>query len=655
MMDSPWRFLEGHVIGGRYELKALFGVGPVAGVYLADDRANDVVPRVAVKLMVADTETERQRQLEALTHMLRMGHPNILSCFDTGETRVAGVNLNYLVMEVGDQTLAERMDIGPVSASEASLILRSVAAALAYTHHPSHLVVHRNIKPQNVIHADDAWKLADVGLLPPPAGVHSVRAGTVATMAPEAFEGVVSPAWDIWSFGVLMVQIVAGRLPFPDTSAAQYMRALISGQADVPPMPEPFGELARRCLNRDRSHRPSAAELLEALGGAFNEEGEATAETSESALPFDSAFEGTTIVVGREGSQFRKISDAVQHAAPGARIMVRPGEYREEVVVDRPVEITGYGPKQDILITSQEGSCIKITASKATLRGVSVKRLKGLREEEGYAIEVVGCAPLIEDCDVTSESHAAIAVRGQEAHPVIRKCTVSNGNAAGIFLDDHAHGTVEDCEISHNASSGVHIAHQADPVVRRCHIHSGQASGLFVNAQGVGQIEDCIIENNALTGVYVAGQSNPTIRRCSISGGKSDGVWVNAQGFGAFEECDIFGHTKAGVHVTDHSDPVFRKCRIHDCRGDGIMVNAQGRGTFEDCDVTGNEESGIDLNERANSSVFNCRLTDNGEQGVLVRGMASLRIENCTISGNKRGAWSVALGGRVKRLNNTES
>jgi tetratricopeptide (TPR) repeat protein len=136
-------------------------------------------------------------------------------------------------------------------------------------------IVHRDLKPANVMRVGDAWKLSDFGTVRQSAGDVTSRTGVVmgtwTYMPPESFSGVVSPAWDLWSLGVLLFQCVAGQVPFAPI-ADQESFAAIQHQEPVLPAGtgQRYGDIIRGCLAKDYRARWSARQVTAALAAMQN-------------------------------------------------------------------------------------------------------------------------------------------------------------------------------------------------------------------------------------------------------------------------------------------------------------------------------------------------------------------------------------------------
>jgi serine/threonine-protein kinase len=204
----------------------------------------------------------------------RLTHANVTQVYDYGEaTMPGGAVVPYLVMEfVGGQNLADRLTRGPLSWPEATAIGAQVAAALAAAHRLG--VVHRDVKPGNVMLTPSGAKVLDFGIAALIGAGGDTDAGwlvgTPAYTAPERLRpGPAQPASDVYALGVLLYEMMTGRQPIPartwDQVAAAHGADVPVPPLDVPGLPRRVGRLALACLSADPDERPSAEELAVAL------------------------------------------------------------------------------------------------------------------------------------------------------------------------------------------------------------------------------------------------------------------------------------------------------------------------------------------------------------------------------------------------------
>jgi eukaryotic-like serine/threonine-protein kinase len=226
------------ILDQRYRLERPLGSGGMAEVWLAEDER--LGRWVAVKILAESIQaTEDGGLAESIQREARtiasLQHPNIVGIFDAGKVE----GRSYLVMEyVHGYTLRELLDsAGRVSEAEAVKYGEQVAAALHFAHEQG--VVHCDVKPENIlINEKGVAKVADFGVAEPitktltPEQAREVL-GTVAYLAPEVLQGQPStPASDVYSLGLTIYEMVAGRLPFTGATSA-----LVAAQRLASPAP----------------------------------------------------------------------------------------------------------------------------------------------------------------------------------------------------------------------------------------------------------------------------------------------------------------------------------------------------------------------------------------------------------------------------------
>src|SRR6516165_10514531 len=223
-------------------------------------------------------------------------------------------------------------------------------------------------------------------------------------------------------------------------------------------------------------------------------------------------------------ADYPSIQAALRSARKGARIMVRPGKYEETIVLTKELEIIGDGPCADIIFENMDAHCLVMQSRQALVRGLTLRSRGAFKGTQRFAVDIPYGRLVLEDCDVSSDTLAAVAAHGASAEAIIRRCRIHDGNTSGIVFWDKGRGTVEECEISGNAVAGVLIRTQANPVIRRCEIHHGKMFGIMAEEQGRGTIEECAIFENRVAGVEFLSQANPVLRGSKIHNGEKVGV-----------------------------------------------------------------------------------------------------------------------------------
>jgi hypothetical protein len=157
------------------------------------------------------------------------------------------------------------------------------------------------------------------------------------------------------------------------------------------------------------------------------------------------------VSAGGEG-HYRTIREAIASAEPGGRILVRPGIYSENVVIDREIEIQGDGPVAEVVVETQRSNCIRMNAGRATVRGLTLRCAADPASNEVFAVNIPSGRLLLEGCEISSTSLSCIGVYGAGTEPTVRGCRIRDGRQSGVYFYDGASGVVEDCVIPSTAS-----------------------------------------------------------------------------------------------------------------------------------------------------------------------------------------------------------
>jgi eukaryotic-like serine/threonine-protein kinase len=252
---------------GEYHLAELLGVGGMGEVYRA---VHPKIQRVvAIKLLKNVSGPLVERSINEARIQAALQHPNIATLYDFLEWE----GQPCLILEYVDgQTLAEHLEArGRCAPAEALRIFQAVVEAVAYLHR--HGVIHRDIKANNIkLSSTGTVKLLDFGIAKDGTAPRLTMAGhvigTLVCLAPEQLEGKADARSDVWALGVLLYQMITGRLPFePDTLEKLYeqiKKARYIAPSSLNPAVAPELEtLIAHCLQKKPTERPtSAAELL---------------------------------------------------------------------------------------------------------------------------------------------------------------------------------------------------------------------------------------------------------------------------------------------------------------------------------------------------------------------------------------------------------
>ena len=231
-------------------------------------KATDEVLRrpVAVKILAGDFtfDLARAAVLTEAQAVAQLSHPHVCNVFDYGESLQAdGHMVPYIVMELlSGPSLSDRLKEGPLPPEEALKVAAEVASGLAAAH--AHGVVHRDVKPGNVILTPGGAKVIDFGIAAtagePEARPDGTIVATPSCVAPERLlGGTVLPPSDMFSFGVLLFNVITGQPPWPSWVAINDRLATAARVPDVPGIPVQIGDLYLSCLAENPDDRPTAS------------------------------------------------------------------------------------------------------------------------------------------------------------------------------------------------------------------------------------------------------------------------------------------------------------------------------------------------------------------------------------------------------------
>ena len=271
--------LVGRLLDGRYRIGARVARGGMASVYEATDTRLDRT--VAVKVMhpgLGDDQEFAERFVREARAAARLNHPHVVGVYDQGDDTSDGQDTVFLVMEyVPGHTLRDVIrKEAPMAPSRALALLEPVVSALGAAHRAG--LIHRDVKPENVLIADEAHggriKVADFGLAKAVSAdtqhtaTGGVLIGTVSYLAPElVIDGRADARADVYASGVVLYELLTGSKPHEGESPIQVAYRHVHHDVPMPSLVQPgipdyVDALVARSTSRDRDQRPADATVL---------------------------------------------------------------------------------------------------------------------------------------------------------------------------------------------------------------------------------------------------------------------------------------------------------------------------------------------------------------------------------------------------------
>ena len=333
-------------------------------------------------------------------------------------------------------------------------------------------------------------------------------------------------------------------------------------------------------------------------------------ETREAAPPKAKQVSEELVVDQWPGrGDFTTISAAMKKAKPGARILIRPGTYEENLDLDKPLELIGEGERDEVLVSVDSGNALKVSTSLGLVRNMRFLRSFGKNENVAVLTALGRC--VFEDCSFKSHTHAAVHILGASTAPQFLRCR---------FLDS-------------------------------------KYSGAFVREQAEPRFEECTFRSNGLHGIEIIEHAAPDIQRSVMCMNKQSGAVCHDNGRGRFSDCEFSGNGFHGIGVKAQSDPEVHRSFIHENKWAGVFSYENGAGRFHGCEMARNGSDGVTTRESGAPHLDDCRMVENENWGFRAEDAdGGGTVENCLLRDNALGPWHFAEGseGNVIRRNNTE-
>jgi len=259
----PYAFKHGDRPLDDYRVQRAAGSGGFGEVYYA---ISDGGREVALKYLKAHPQVE----LRGVSHCINLKSPYLVSIFDVKKNADGEY---FIIMEycsgpsLRDLLIAEPDGFGP---QKAAFFLREIAKGLSYLHDRG--IVHRDMKPGNIFYDDGYVKIGGYGLSKfisiSRHSAQTASVGTVHYMAPEIGSGDYSRSVDVYALGVILYEMLLGKVPFEGSTMAEVLMKHLTTQPEVEGLPEPFGKIIRKALQKDPKDRyQTVDEMIEELLG----------------------------------------------------------------------------------------------------------------------------------------------------------------------------------------------------------------------------------------------------------------------------------------------------------------------------------------------------------------------------------------------------
>jgi F-box protein 11 len=335
---------------------------------------------------------------------------------------------------------------------------------------------------------------------------------------------------------------------------------------------------------------------------------------------------------------FARISQAIQGAQAGDRILVKPGLYQESLLIDKTLEIIGDGKEGDVVVQTRASHVIQFQATFGRIANLTVRQLGG----KYYGIDIAQGQLKLEDCEITSQGLSSIAVH-HGADPWVRRNRIHRSSHDGILIYAEGKGTFEGNQIHENSLSGIRISEKSDPIVRNNRIYSNSEDGICITNNGKGRIEDNEIYENKKRGVFVseAQEGELVLVRNSIYRNEHSGILLTDKSIYYLEANKISGNGDVGISIVYGANGTLRKNRIYEGKGGGVAITNGAKCEMEENIINNNAHSGVYIAFTGSVVAHKNEINNNRHCAVYVAKQGEGIFEDNDLRGNRKGSLCV--------------
>ncbi|NUR58516.1 MAG: AAA family ATPase [Catenulispora sp.] len=344
------------------------------------------------------------------------------------------------------------------------------------------------------------------------------------------------------------------------------------------------------------------------------------------------------VSAGRRGAG--GIEAALRGAKPGATLVLEAGEYRGNLVLDRPVSLVAAAGVRtgQIVIRGVAGSGRAVLTVAADVRvwGVTIDAGDGAGAESGsgseagtgVAVSVTGGAAEFGRCDVV---RGRIEVSG-EATPVFRDCTVSQSPAVGVLAADQSQVTLERCQIRDSEALGVAGVDDAVLRIAESGVTDSGGIGLRLLGKASAQVTKSAFERAAEAGVQIEEAARLTMSGTRVEGTGRTGVFAGGTATLELIDCEVGQTRGSGIACRLQSRGSVTGTTVRDASGNGIIAGGDAEVKLVGCTVERSAFSAVHADGRATLSLSDCQVSETPEHGIRVTGRALLRVSGGTVT-----------------------
>ncbi|MEV8096582.1 right-handed parallel beta-helix repeat-containing protein [Kitasatospora sp. NPDC085879] len=362
----------------------------------------------------------------------------------------------------------------------------------------------------------------------------------------------------------------------------------------------------------------------------------------------------------RRAGEYDTLHEALAAAEPGDTVTVRPGTFREAVLLDKPVTVLAAGGPGSVRISPPAGVPLTLAAA-ASVQGLVIEG----SDRSLPAVLVTADGARLTDCRIDTQAAAGVEL-ADGASAVLRSCTVANPAGLGVRLRPGARAGLQECEISAAGQAGIAVLGGAVAVLDRCRVHHTGGAGLLLTGAGsgaeltgceiyeirgsgvqaedgaVGRLTDCTVHRVTGNGLTLDTGAELLLTGCRIHELPENAADLRGGARLRLDRCTLHGFGRGALSVWDAATEVEAAgSEIHSAEGDypALWVSDGARLSLTDCSLHDLPDALFVLDRDSRASAADCSFSRIRSSAVSVSGGATADLADCRIQEAGTGLW----------------
>jgi Holliday junction resolvasome RuvABC ATP-dependent DNA helicase subunit len=352
----------------------------------------------------------------------------------------------------------------------------------------------------------------------------------------------------------------------------------------------------------------------------------------------------TTRVVAPKGrGTFRRIGDAVRAAGPGDVVVVAPGTYTEDLVLDRSVVLVAEHGPGSVVITGMPGGAgpaLTVDGLDCGLRGITVKATG----TGTPAVEVSpGAGLLLEDCTVSGgRIHARGNEKGNDSAGsdlagygtttlALRRCRIEDSRLAALHLAGRVRAQAEDTVIATVDGIGIVLSGAAALEATRLRLENAVGYGIRLRGNSRLRLADSVVRRTGMAGLLLEDTSAGALDELRVDSAGAAAIHAAGSARVELTDCRLHDAVASGLVVQDEAEVTAKGCAIADVGANGLLVSDSASATLTDSRIDRTAYSAVHLTGKAKGRLTDCLLRGGAEHGIHVTSEATVELQACGI------------------------